>query len=145
MTKGTLVPCWARTMLTEMHNVTKRHYLNSFSTFKQQRSPKHHLIWSLCSMTLLPIPHWIMPSLGFSDPALTWFLLCLSNHLHPKFLTFCLYFSGFHPHLPSLSIQLDLKRKITYGQCQGMEGGKARINCPGPTLDTLKGSWGKQQ
>lgn len=43
MTKGTLVPCWARTMLTEMHNVTKSHYLNSSSTFKQQRSPKHHL------------------------------------------------------------------------------------------------------
>lgn len=27
----------------EMHNVTKKHYLNSSSNLKQQRSPNHHL------------------------------------------------------------------------------------------------------
>ena len=63
-------------------------------------------------MTLLPLPHCTIPSLGFREPILTW-LLCPSIPL-PKLHLFHLCISGFHPQLSSHSIQLDLKRKMIH-------------------------------
>lgn len=126
----------------ELHDETKRRYLNRPELLSSREVPH----------TILPDhsaarPYCHFPTelslLGLSDPTLTWFLPSPSNHLQPKLLLFYLCFSGFHPHLSSQSIQLDLYRKRTHrGSSQGMEGKEATIHAQIPPWIHYAGAGG---